>query len=45
MTFADQLTLTRVAAAPVVVALFALDFDGHNYWGTAVFGLAMFVKL
>jgi CDP-diacylglycerol--glycerol-3-phosphate 3-phosphatidyltransferase len=41
VSFADQLTVARAAAAPVVVALFALDFDGHNYWATAVFGLAM----
>jgi CDP-diacylglycerol--glycerol-3-phosphate 3-phosphatidyltransferase len=41
MTFADQLTLTRVALAPVVVLLFAVDFSGHNYWGTAVFCIAM----
>ena len=41
MTFADQLTVARAAAAPIVVALFALDFDGHNYWATVVFGVAM----
>jgi CDP-diacylglycerol---glycerol-3-phosphate 3-phosphatidyltransferase len=39
--FADQLTLTRMVAAPVVVLLFALDFPGHDYWGTAVFVIAM----
>ena len=41
MSFADQLTLARAAAAPVVVALFAIDFPGHDYWGTAVFCIAM----
>src|SRR6266536_805102 len=41
MTFADQLTVTRAAMAPVVVLLFAVDFDGHDYWGTAVFCVAM----
>ncbi len=41
MTFADQLTVARAAAAPIVVALFALDFNGHNYWATAVFCVAM----
>ncbi|HEY7536727.1 MAG TPA: CDP-diacylglycerol--glycerol-3-phosphate 3-phosphatidyltransferase [Gaiellaceae bacterium] len=41
MTFADQLTLTRIALAPLVVFLFAVDFDGHAYWGTAVFCVAM----
>jgi CDP-diacylglycerol--glycerol-3-phosphate 3-phosphatidyltransferase len=41
MTFADQLTVTRIALAPVVVLLFAVDFDHHNYWGTVVFCVAM----
>lgn len=41
MTLADQLTVARVISVPLVVALFALDFDGHAYWGTAVFGAAM----
>jgi CDP-diacylglycerol--glycerol-3-phosphate 3-phosphatidyltransferase len=41
MTFADQLTVTRIVAAPVVVLLFAVDFNGHNYWGTVVFCVAM----
>jgi CDP-diacylglycerol---glycerol-3-phosphate 3-phosphatidyltransferase len=41
MTFADQLTLARAASVPIVVALFAIPFQGHNYWGTGVFCLAM----
>jgi CDP-diacylglycerol--glycerol-3-phosphate 3-phosphatidyltransferase len=41
MTFADQLTLARAAAVPVVVVLFAWEFDGHDYWATALFTLAM----
>jgi CDP-diacylglycerol--glycerol-3-phosphate 3-phosphatidyltransferase len=41
MTLADQLTVARAAAVPVVVALFAIPFHGHNYWGTAVFCAAM----
>jgi CDP-diacylglycerol--glycerol-3-phosphate 3-phosphatidyltransferase len=41
MTFADQLTLVRVAAVPVVVVLFVWDFPGHNWWATAVFVAAM----
>jgi CDP-diacylglycerol--glycerol-3-phosphate 3-phosphatidyltransferase len=41
MTFADHLTLARAAAVPVVVVLFAWDFDGHDYWATALFALAM----
>jgi CDP-diacylglycerol---glycerol-3-phosphate 3-phosphatidyltransferase len=38
---ADQLTVARMAAAPVIVALFAIDFDGHEYWATALFAVAM----
>jgi CDP-diacylglycerol--glycerol-3-phosphate 3-phosphatidyltransferase len=41
MTFADQLTVARAASVPVVVALFALPFAGHDYWATAVFCGAM----
>ena len=41
MTFADQLTIARAAAAPLVVFLFAVDFPNHDYWGTAVFCAAM----
>ena len=41
MTFADQLTVARAAAAPVVVGLYAVHFGGHDYWATAVFGVAM----
>lgn len=41
VTFADQLTVARALAVPVVVALFAWDFTGHNYWATAVFAVAM----
>ena len=41
MTFADQLTVARAASVPVVVALFAIPFDGHDYWATAVFCIAM----
>ncbi|HEY4348796.1 MAG TPA: CDP-diacylglycerol--glycerol-3-phosphate 3-phosphatidyltransferase, partial [Gaiellaceae bacterium] len=41
MPFADQLTLARAASAPIVVALFSLQFSHHNYWGTVVFGVAM----
>jgi CDP-diacylglycerol---glycerol-3-phosphate 3-phosphatidyltransferase len=39
--FADQLTIARTAAVPVVVLLFAWDFPNHDYWATAVFALAM----
>ena len=39
--FADQLTVARAAAVPVVVVLFAWDFPDHDYWATAVFAVAM----
>jgi CDP-diacylglycerol--glycerol-3-phosphate 3-phosphatidyltransferase len=38
---ADQLTLARALSVPFVVLLFALDFNGHYYWGTALFAVAM----
>jgi CDP-diacylglycerol--glycerol-3-phosphate 3-phosphatidyltransferase len=38
---ADQLTVARVLAVPFVVALFAWNFHGHAYWGTALFAVAM----
>ena len=41
MGLADQLTVARAAAVPVVILLFAVDFSGHNYWATAVFCVAM----
>jgi phosphatidylglycerophosphate synthase len=34
---ADQLTVARMAAAPIIVALYAIDFAGHDYWATALF--------
>jgi len=41
MGLADQLTLTRAVAVPVVVVLFAWDFPRHDYWATGVFIAAM----
>src|SRR5277367_6661310 len=41
MSFADQLTVARAVAVPIVLVLFAVPFTGHNYWGTAVFCVAM----
>jgi CDP-diacylglycerol--glycerol-3-phosphate 3-phosphatidyltransferase len=41
VSFADQLTVARAAAVPAVVALFAIPFTGHDYWGTGVFCAAM----
>jgi CDP-diacylglycerol--glycerol-3-phosphate 3-phosphatidyltransferase len=41
MGLADQLTVARAVSVPIVVLLFALQFPGHNYWGTGVFCAAM----
>jgi CDP-diacylglycerol--glycerol-3-phosphate 3-phosphatidyltransferase len=41
MTPADQLTVARAASVPIVVALYAWNFSGHDYWATAVFCVAM----
>jgi len=41
MTVADQLTVARAASVPIVVALFAVPFHGHDYWATIVFCVAM----
>ncbi|HLY93378.1 MAG TPA: CDP-diacylglycerol--glycerol-3-phosphate 3-phosphatidyltransferase [Gaiellaceae bacterium] len=41
MSPADQLTLTRALAVPLVVVLFAWPFANHAYWATAVFCVAM----
>ncbi|MGL6278167.1 MAG: CDP-diacylglycerol--glycerol-3-phosphate 3-phosphatidyltransferase [Gaiella sp.] len=41
MTLPDQLTLLRILAVPVVIVLFAWEFDDHLYWATVVFGVAM----
>jgi CDP-diacylglycerol---glycerol-3-phosphate 3-phosphatidyltransferase len=38
---ADQLTFARIVAVPVVVVLYAWDFNGHDYWATGVFIAAM----
>src|SRR5918997_3574750 len=38
---ADQLTVARMLAAPVIVALFVVDFSGHDYWATGLFAAAM----
>ena len=38
---ADQLTVARIAAAPLIVLLFAIDFDGHDYWATGLFAAAI----
>jgi CDP-diacylglycerol--glycerol-3-phosphate 3-phosphatidyltransferase len=41
MGLADALTLARAGSVPFVVLLYALDFDGHDYWATSVFCVAM----
>ena len=41
MGLADQLTVARALSVPIVVALFAISFDNHNYWATGVFCAAM----
>jgi CDP-diacylglycerol--glycerol-3-phosphate 3-phosphatidyltransferase len=41
MTLADRLTVARALSAPLVVLLFAVHFQDHNYWGTVVFCVAM----
>jgi CDP-diacylglycerol--glycerol-3-phosphate 3-phosphatidyltransferase len=41
MGLPDQLTVARAASVPIVVLLFELDFQGHNYWATALFAIAM----
>jgi CDP-diacylglycerol--glycerol-3-phosphate 3-phosphatidyltransferase len=41
MSFADQLTVARAIAVPIVVALFAIPFPHHNLWATGVFCAAM----
>jgi CDP-diacylglycerol--glycerol-3-phosphate 3-phosphatidyltransferase len=41
MGLADQLTVARAISVPVVVALFAISFDNHDYWATGVFIAAM----
>ncbi|MGZ4359351.1 MAG: CDP-diacylglycerol--glycerol-3-phosphate 3-phosphatidyltransferase [Gaiellaceae bacterium] len=41
MSFPDQLTVARIAATPVVLALFVWHFSNHVYVATIVFALAM----
>jgi CDP-diacylglycerol---glycerol-3-phosphate 3-phosphatidyltransferase len=41
MGLADQLTVARAAAVPVVAALYVWDFRWHDYWATGLFCLAM----
>ena len=41
LSLADQLTVARIAAAPLIVLLYVVDFSGHDYWATVLFAVAM----
>jgi CDP-diacylglycerol---glycerol-3-phosphate 3-phosphatidyltransferase len=41
LSLADQLTVARMAAAPLIVLLYVVDFSGHDYWATGLFTVAM----
>jgi CDP-diacylglycerol---glycerol-3-phosphate 3-phosphatidyltransferase len=41
MTLADQLTLVRVAAVPIVVVLYEWNVPAHDWWATGIFIAAM----
>src|SRR5215218_9753846 len=41
MGLADQLTVARMAAAPVIILLYVVDFSGHDYWATVLFAVAI----
>jgi CDP-diacylglycerol---glycerol-3-phosphate 3-phosphatidyltransferase len=41
MSLPDALTVARAASVPFVILLYAWDFNGHNYWATALFAVAM----
>jgi CDP-diacylglycerol--glycerol-3-phosphate 3-phosphatidyltransferase len=41
MGLADQLTLVRVAAVPIVVVLYVWNVDNHDWWATGIFIAAM----
>jgi len=41
MSFADQLTVARIASTPIVLALFVWSFPHHYYIATIAFALAM----
>jgi CDP-diacylglycerol---glycerol-3-phosphate 3-phosphatidyltransferase len=41
MAVADQLTVARICAAPLIVLLYVVDFSNHDYWATALFAVAM----
>jgi CDP-diacylglycerol---glycerol-3-phosphate 3-phosphatidyltransferase len=41
LSLADQLTVARMALAPVIVVLYVVDFVHHDYWATGLFAIAM----
>jgi len=41
VSLADQLTIARMLAVPVVIVLYVWNFPDHDYWATVVFGVAM----
>src|SRR5437899_11952418 len=41
MSLPDALTVALAASVPFVVVLYAWNFNGHNYWATALFAVAM----
>ena len=41
MSLPDSLTVARAASVPFVILLYAWNFNGHNYWATALFAAAM----
>ncbi|TMM33636.1 MAG: CDP-alcohol phosphatidyltransferase family protein [Actinobacteria bacterium] len=41
MGLADQLTIARAGAVPIVAALYISSFHWHDYWATGLFCLAM----
>jgi CDP-diacylglycerol---glycerol-3-phosphate 3-phosphatidyltransferase len=41
MSLPDSLTIARAVSVPFVVLLYAWNFNGHNYWATALFCAAM----
>ena len=41
MGLPDQLTLARIVSVPLVVLLYVWDFQGHDYWATGLFVVAM----
>src|SRR3989454_11769423 len=40
MSLPDALTVARAASVPFVVLLYAWNFNGHDYWATALFAAA-----